>query len=115
MWRKYYKKIIKVRLFSFLKGHNNLLSNQFDYESQNSTNNNTICELTTFINSCFDHTKPCAAILLNFSKTFDTVDNILLFKLWNQRGFWTVFCSYLSDRLQRVKIRIHSVKRFLSF
>ncbi len=104
---KIFEKIVKTRLVTFLNKHNYFSKKQFGFRENLSTED----ALTTFLEEIYDivnNGNKCSALFIDITKAFDTVDHeILLDKLYlaGVRGLplkW--FSSYLSERLQCVKI-----------
>ncbi len=94
------------QLKPFLPKYLVLSPHQFGFREKH----NTISATTLVVNNivtAFDNSKCCAALFVDLSKAFDTVDNLLLLQKLYYIGFDTKahswFQSYLSERLQSVK------------
>lgn len=107
---KIFEKLIKTRLIKFLSKTNFFNEKQFGFREGKSTED-ALLKLCSEINLGLDQVLFTAALFIDISKAFDTVcHNLLLEKLFSigVRGFmhdW--FSSYLSNRIQRVKIDNH--------
>lgn len=104
---KVFEIIIKRRLNHFLSHNSILHEEQFGFES-NSNTTAACLSLTHFISNNIDSNKFVACIFLDLQKAFDCVDHeILLCKMANldfPQNAIQFFKSYLSERVQKVKI-----------
>ena len=95
-----------MRTYDFLDTSGQLYSSQYGFRSKHSCEN-AISELIRQIVKGHERQKHTAAIFLDLSKAFDTLDHALLLKkleIYGIRGIaldW--FSSYLTDRSMRVK------------
>lgn len=105
---KIFEKALKCRLQEFLNKYNIISNNQFGFKTNSSTND-AIYKLTSTVNKYLHENKKCIAVFLDLAKAFDTVSHEkLLLKLENigiRGNVLSVFASYLSGRIQYVKIR----------
>ena len=103
---KLLEKIVYKRTYEFLDTSGQLYSSQYGFRSKHSCEN-AISELVGQVVKGHDRKEHTAAIFLDLSKAFDTLDHSLLLKkleLYGIRGnalCW--FTSYLSNRKMRVK------------
>lgn len=104
---KVFEKLVKKRLMIYLENIKFLSDNQYGFREKMSTE----YALLNFLNNIYDGLnkgKHCAALYIDITKAFDTVDhNILLNKMWKAgiRGVvhnW--FRSYLTGRKQCVRL-----------
>lgn len=104
---KILERLINNRLKSFLTKYKLLSENQFGFVSGKSTED-AVSSLTDFIVRQVDQNNKCIGIFLDLSKAFDTVSvPILLNKMGNlgvRDECLRLFRSYLTQRLQRVKM-----------
>jgi hypothetical protein len=104
---KIFEKIVKNRLIIFLEKFGLLSKNQFDFRPGLDTEN-TLYNVTRFINSALDDGKKVMAIFLDLAKAFDTVNHIELLNILPEFGINSLsldwFKSYLDDRRQIVRI-----------
>ena len=103
---KLLEKIVYKKTYEFLDTTGQLYSSQYGFRSKHSCEN-AISELVGQVVKGHDRKEHTAAIFLDLSKAFDTLDHSLLLKkleLYGMRGdalCW--FTSYLSNRKMRVK------------
>ena len=108
---KFLEKIIYIRVYSFLEEHNILYDSQYGFRSKRSCNQ-AITELTGRLLQAKEQSLHSAAIFLDLSKAFDTLNHeVLLAKLYRYgiRGTandW--FRHYLTDRTLRAKVPVSS-------
>lgn len=114
VFAKVFEKIIKKRVMDFFRSYSYFSENQFGFRDGLSTEDALVTFLEDVYNGINDG-KKCAALYIDITKAFDTVDHkILLEKLWmaGVRGLplkW--FESYLKDRKQCVRVQ----KRYSDF
>ena len=103
---KILEKIVYKRTYNFLDTHGQLYNSQYGFRSKHSCEN-AISELVGHVVKGHERKEHTAAIFLDLSKAFDTLDHSLLIKkleIYGIRGIslnW--FTSYLSNRRMRVK------------
>lgn len=104
---KIFEKLLNKRLENFLHKHNILAPNQFGFRKGVSTED-AVLELTTSIVKKLDSRLKTIGIFLDLSKAFDTVSVPLLLDEMERIGIrgtvLNIFKSYLTDRVQCVKI-----------
>ena len=104
---KIYEKILHNRLNDFFTKNKIISKNQYGF-IKNSGTKDAIADFSNHIYKSLDSSSCTAAVLLDFSKAFDTVNhNILLAKLetYGIRGkVFSLIKSYLSDRQQYVRV-----------
>lgn len=104
---KILEKIIKVRLVLYLESNKFFSTNQFGFRNSRSTED-ALLSFITDVYDGMDKGEKCAALYVDITKAFDTVDHsILLDKMFSAgiRGTplnW--FSTYLSNRKQRVRV-----------
>lgn len=105
---KVIEKALSTRMYNFLNNSSFFADNQYGFIKGRNTEQ-ALLSFSKFIYDSIDNNRKTAAVFLDISKAFDTVNHsILTIKLENA-GFrgpilqW--FISYLSNRMQRVKIR----------
>ena len=95
--------LVNNQLKSFLSAYSVLSSHQSGFRTNHSTIS-AITSVTNHIISALDKKQHCAAVFVDLSKAFDTVDHdILLSKLFNiglSESACAWFHDYLSDRRQ---------------
>ena len=108
---KILEKRIYIRLYSYLEKYNLLYDSQYGFQSKRSCKQ-AIAELTGYVLQSKNHREKSAALFLDLSKAFDTLDhNILLMKLerYGIRGIAnTWFKSYLENRSLVAKVSTSS-------
>ena len=108
---KLLEKIIYIRVYSFLEEHNILYDSQYGFRSKRSCNQ-AITELTGRLLQAKEQFLHSAAIFLDLSKVFDTLNHeVLLAKLYRYGIRCTVndwFRHYLADRTLRAKVPVSS-------
>ena len=103
---KLLEKIVYKRTYDFLVTTGQLYSSQYGFRSKHSCEN-AISELVGQVVKGHDRKEHTAAIFLDLSKAFDTLDHSLLLKILELYGIrgdalcW--FTSYLSNRKMRVE------------
>jgi hypothetical protein len=104
---KIFESSVKTRLVSFFDKHNTLSANQYGFRSDLSTNS-ALLEVIRIIMGGIDSDRKVLAIFLDLKKAFDTVSHKILLKRLHEHGVrgiaWKLFESYLSCRIQRVRI-----------
>ena len=106
---KVIEKLIHARITNFFERFNLFFKNQFGFIRKRSIND-AVLEFTEFCYSALNEKKSTAPVLLDFSKSFDTIDHNILVKNLECYGYgirgksngW--FCSYLANRRQYVEI-----------
>ena len=108
MISKIYKKLIYAKLMSFFTKNKTIHEHQFGFQKGKSTEHAILDIYASILKALEEKAKGCC-IFLDFVKDFDTVNHeILLTKLeyYGVRGIaYELMKSYLSERLQYVKIR----------
>ena len=108
---KVLEKIVYKRTYSFMENSGRIYNSQYGFRSQHSCES-TVSELVSEITKGFQNGFYTAALFLDLSKAFDTLEHkVLLMKLekYGIRGNcleW--FRSYLSNRQIRVKCQVAS-------
>ena len=103
---KILEKIMYKRTYDFLDGNRQFYNSQYGFRSKHSCEN-VICELVGHVVKGHEKKEHTAAIFLDLSKAFDTLDHKLLLQkleLYGIRGTplnW--FTSYLNNRHMHVK------------
>lgn len=104
---KLFEKCIKTRLISFFKVNNVLSTNQFGFIEGCSTEDAMHRLITEIVNN-LNSNKKCLAVFLDLAKAFDTVPHNELLNCLERCGIrgmaLRLFSSYLSERLQMVKL-----------
>ena len=105
---KIFEKIVHKQVHKYLTNHNILSENQFGFRTKHCTEH----ALFKFINNLQKQTnqkKLTAAVFIDLSKAFDTVDFSILIKKLYYLGFQETelnfFKSYLMGRTQRTKFK----------
>jgi len=104
---KIIEKALSTKMYNFLNHSNFFADNQYGFIKGKNTES-ALLEFNRFIYNSIDKNKKTAAIFLDISKAFDSVNHSLLILKLEHAGFrgnilnW--FISYLSNRQQRVKI-----------
>ena len=107
VFAKVLEKIIYKRLISYLIGADILYRRQFGFRKGHSTEM-AITEAVSVITKSLNQKTPIIAVNMDLSKAFDTIDHIILCKKLEKYGItrniqdW--FVSYLSNRVQKVRI-----------
>ena len=108
MISKIYEKLIHAKLMSFFTKNKTIHKHQFGFQKGKSTEH-AILDIYASILKALEKKQKACCIFLDFAKAFDTVNHeILLTKLeyYGVRGIaHELMKSYLSERLQCVKIR----------
>ena len=108
---KILEKLVYKRTYSFLEKTNQIYKNQYGFRSQHSCEN-AVSELASEVIKGFQNGFYTAALFLDLSKAFDTLEHdVLLMKLEKYGIRGTVlswFKSYLCDRKIRVKCHVAS-------
>ena len=104
---KILEKIMHKRIYAFLEKYEILYELQFGFRAGYSTTH-ALIHMTEAIRSALDHGSVTCGIFVDFQKAFDTVNHDILLKKLEHYGFRGVinnwFCSYLTDRKQKVII-----------
>ena len=104
---KVLEKIIYKRTYTFFEKHHLLYKSQYGFRANHSCEN-AIQELVGNIIKGFANDQHTAAIFLDLSKAFDTLDHDILLKKLEKYGIRGValdwFKSYLNNRKIRVKV-----------
>ena len=107
VFSKILERLVYNRLNSFLKRYNVLFDKQFGFRQKFSTSHATAF-LSSKLHQNMENSEKSICVFMDLSKAFDTINiDILIEKLchYGVRGVandW--FCSYLTNRLQFVKI-----------
>lgn len=105
---KVLEKIVDRQLRDFLS-QNNLLPDRQSGFRPGFSSTSTLLDITDDILAATDKGNLSLAILLDFTKAFDTVNHEILLAIFHYLGFAPgcieFFSSYLSDRFQLVKIK----------
>ena len=108
---KVLERIVYLQLLEFLKAEDLIYQNQFGFREKHSTFM-PISLLYDQVTSAISKRQTCAAIYLDFSKAFDTVNHQILFQKLEKYGIndhengicpLSFFKSYFSNRQQIVK------------
>ena len=103
---KILEKLMYKRIYEFLDGNNQFYNSQYGFRSKHSCEN-TICELVGHVVKGHEKKEHTAAIFLDLSKAFDTLNHKLLLQkleLYGIRGTPLNWCtSYLNNRHMHVK------------
>ena len=104
---KVLEKVVYFQLVQFLESNDIFYNHQFGFRQGHSTYM-PISLLYEHISSAIQDKKYCAAVYLDLSKAFDTVNHAILLEKMKKYGFSNsalkFFDSYLSNRTQNVKI-----------
>lgn len=104
---KIFENLIKSRLTSFLEKYSILYNNQYGFRVGRNTAD-ALAELSKFIYSSMNISRPSLAVFLDLAKAFDTVSHTLLLEKLESVGIrghaHKLLTSYLSERLQCVQI-----------
>jgi hypothetical protein len=105
---KIVERVIHRRLLSFCCDHLKLLySHQFGFRERSNTANAAL-ELCSMIQKGVDEKKIVSVVFMDLKKAFDIVDHEILLEILEKYGIRGIaldlFRSYLSDRLQIVKV-----------
>ena len=107
LFGKILEKLMHYRLYSFIEKHNILLSSQYGFQKNKSTEQ-ALIEIQSKIIDAFEAKETPCCIFLYFAKAFDTVNHdILLHKLnyYGIRGNSLLWLeSYLKNREQCVQV-----------
>ena len=107
IFSKIFEKLMYNRLIEFINKNNLLISNQFGFQKNKSTEMAVNAITNNIINS-FENKETAFGIFLDFSKAFDTVNHEIIIKKLEYYGIrgkplnW--FKSYLLDRQQATEI-----------
>jgi len=105
---KIFEKCLKARLLQFLKDNNILSQNQYGFVGEVSTTD-AMYELVKQVTESLNLGKRSVAVFLDLAKAFDTVSHeemLNVLEMYGVRGVVReLFKSYLSERIQVVKIR----------
>ena len=111
---KILEKIVYKRTYSYLEKTDQIYKSQYGFRSQHSCEN-AVSELTSEIIKGFQEGLYTAALFLDLSKAFDTLEHSVLLKKLEKYGIRGIclswFESYLSDREIRVKCQVASSGR----
>ncbi|KAI5725716.1 hypothetical protein M8J77_019265 [Diaphorina citri] len=106
---KIFERCLKSRLVKFLEENDILNKTQFGFRKGVSTND-AIIELVEGIYAALDAGEKAAAVFMDLSKSFDTVDHRKLIQILEDIGVTgkplNLFRTYLSGRTQKVKLKI---------
>lgn len=104
---KIVEKCIKSRLLSFFQKHKILNQQQFGF-TQNKSTSDAIYEVLDMITNSVNKDEKTSAVFVDLAKAFDTVPHGRLLTKLERYGIrgnaYNLFSSYLSDRVQTVKI-----------
>lgn len=104
---KILESIVNKQLQSFLSANSILSTNQSGFRSKHSTTSATMLVVNDIANA-LDDRKHCAALFVDLSKAFDTVDHAILLSKLSSIGVGTDACrwfyDYLKDRTQAVMV-----------
>lgn len=110
---KIFERCIKKRLLKFLEENKILSETQFGFRPGMSTDD-AVLELIEGVQNTLDEGKKGAAVLMDLSKAFETVQHDTLINILYRNGVRGVplklFESYLGNRSQQVKISMFSKK-----
>ena len=104
---KLFELLMHVRIVKYLDSLNILSRNQFGFRAMRGTND-AIIDIYEHVFSSFEKSEHSVAVLLDFSKAFDTVSHKILLEKLEHIGVrgrclaW--FHSYLSERRQYVQV-----------
>ena len=108
IFAKIFEKLLKVQIVKYMDKYGLLSVCQYGFRSGCSTEM-AVRNLVALIHRSFECRRSVSSVFVDLSKAFDTINHsILLFRLFDCgfRGFMYDFLqSYLSDRVQRVKIK----------
>lgn len=109
---KILESLVNRQLQSFLTVNSTLSSNQSGFRPKHSTSTATV-RVVNDITNALDNRKYCAALFIDLSKAFDTVDHAILLGKLSSIGLGLDACrwfhDYLKDRSQAVSRR-HPVR-----
>lgn len=103
---KVFEKLVNKQIVSHLESHRTLSAMQSGFRAGHGCTTATLKVLNDII-AAIDKKQYCAAVYIDLSKAFDSVNHCVLISRLNSLGFshdclaW--FSNYLSDRVQRVK------------
>ena len=102
---KIFEKLVYIQLFNYLNENSLLNEKQFGFRPGRSTEL-ALVHFTGDILSCFDEGMHAAALFLDLSKAFDSIDHAILIQKLTYYGILGVelswFKSYLNGRMQYV-------------
>ena len=107
VFSKLFEKLVHKRMTSFISRYNLIKPNQFGFQ-KNKCTSDAILEFLENVYDSYNENKYYLAILLDFSKAFDTISHDILLKKLEHIGFrgpihqWIK--SYLTNRKQFVNI-----------
>ena len=108
---KVLEKIVHKRVYTFMETTGQIYRSQYGFRSQHSCEN-AVSELISEITKGFQNGFYTAALFLDLSKAFDTLEHEVLLKKLEKYGIRGVclewFKSYLCDRKIRVKCQVAS-------
>ena len=108
---KILEKLVYKRTYSFLEKTNQLYKSQYGFRSHHSCEN-AVSELTSEVIKGFQNGFYTAALFLDLSKAFNTLEHEVLLKKLEKYGIRGIglswFKSYLCDRKMRVKCHVAS-------
>ena len=113
IFSKVLEKIVHIRLYNYLKVYNIISDNQYGFLPGLSTES-ALSEFTKFTYCSMNNNNKTAAIFLDISKAFDSVDHDILLNKLSSIGIrglglnW--FTSYLKNRKQFVKLDNYNSK-----
>jgi hypothetical protein len=111
---KIFEKLMCSRLKLFLKSFKILTNHQFGFRTGTSTSD-AILQFTDFCYDSLNQKKILAAVFLDLSKAFDTVNHFILLQKLNHIGVRGImkdwFASYLNKRFQYVSIANNNSSR----
>ncbi|XDV16419.1 hypothetical protein PO909_016143 [Leuciscus waleckii] len=106
LYFKIFEKLVNNQIVSHLESHRILSAMQSGFRAGHGCTTATLKVLNDII-AAIDKKQYCAAVYIDLSKAFDSVNHRVLISRLNSLGFshdclaW--FSNYLSDRVQRVK------------
>ena len=111
---KLLEKVVYSRTYSFMEHTGQIYKSQYGFRSNHSCEN-AVSELVSEITKGFQNGLYMAALFLDLSKAFDTLEHRVLLKKLDHYGIRGIcldwFRSYLSNRQIRVKCQIASSGR----